>query len=107
HDAESEEGNRHRRPVLGLELFEALDRAIETMGQDEAAEIRHLDRVAIGLVGRVGNGEQRERKGRLGLPARLDGGNFRRLMSGGGESVWVAEEYLQRNQDGEKPERHR
>src|SRR5262249_56233459 len=84
-----------------------LDRAIETMGQDEAAEIRHLDRVAIGLVGRVGNGEQRERKRRLGLPARLDGGNLRRLMRGGVESVLVAPEYLPRNPDGETPNRHR
>ena len=71
------------------------------MGQDEATEIGHLDREAISLVGRVGNGEQRERKGRLGLPARLDGGNLRRLMRGGIESVLVAEEYLQGNQEGE------
>src|SRR5262249_16217647 len=94
HDAESEEGNRHRRPIPGLELFEALDLAMETMGQDEAAEIGYLDRVAIGLVGRVGNGEQSERKGRLSIPARLDGGNFRRLIHGGVESVLVAQEYL-------------
>src|SRR5262249_57381348 len=107
HDAESEEGYSHRRPVLGLELPEALDLAIETMGQDEAAEIGHLDREAIGLVGRVGNGEQRERKGRLGIPPRLDGGGLRRLMRGGVESVLVAQEYLQRNQEGEQPERHR
>ncbi len=71
------------------------------MGQDEAAEIGHLDRVAIGLVGRVGNGEQGERKGWLGLPARLDGGKLRRLMSGCVEAVLVAQEYLQGNQEGQ------
>src|SRR5262249_21017361 len=107
HDAESEEGYRHRRPVLGLELFEALDLAVETMGQDEAAEIGHLDREAIGLVGRVWNGEQRERKGRLGIPARFDGGNLRRLIGGGVEPVLAAKEYLQRNKEREYPERHR
>src|SRR5262249_60905173 len=92
HDAESEERNRHRWPVLGLELLQALDLAIETMGQDEAPEMRHLDRVAIGLVGRVRNGEQRERKGRLGIPARRNGGKLRRLVRGGVESAPVAQE---------------
>jgi hypothetical protein len=50
------------------------------VSQDEAAQIGYLDRVAIGLVGWVGNGEQGERKGVLGIPARLDGGELDRLV---------------------------
>jgi hypothetical protein len=64
HDAEGEERDRNRRPVLGFELLQALDLSTEAVGQDEAAEIRYFDRISIGLVGRVGNGEQASGKDR-------------------------------------------
>ena len=58
HDAKAKKGNGDGRTVLRLEILQAFDLAVQTMGQDEAAEKRHIDGEAIGFVGGVWNGKQ-------------------------------------------------
>ncbi len=107
HDAEGEERDRHRRPLVGRALLQPAHRAIPAVGQDQAAQTRHLDDGAVGLVRLVGQGEQDQRQAGRGLPVRLDRGELGRLVFERVEPVQVAEEQLQRHEEGQQPERHR
>ena len=58
HDAEAEEWDQHRRPVLGRESLEPDLARGPVAGGNEAAELRDLDRKQITLARLVGNGDQ-------------------------------------------------
>ena len=98
HDAEGEEGERHRRPLVGGKILQALDRAVEAVRQDQAAEIGDLDGEAVGSACVVGNGEEDERDCAAGLPMRLDRRELGRLVLERVQPMLVADEDLQRHQ---------
>ena len=106
HDAEGKEWDGNWRPVLAREFLEARHHAIDVVGEDETAQQRHLDGIAVCLGLLVGNGEQDERRARLPVPVRLNGGQLGGLMMQRVETLQVTQEYLQRHQHGQKPQRH-
>ena len=66
----------------------------ERVGQDEAAEIRHLERPSRDLGLLIGPADDDERRSRLRLPMALHGGELGRLMVKGVETVQVADDDL-------------
>ncbi len=80
HDAEGEERQDHRRPVLARELVQAPHGAVPAMRQDEAAQQRDRDVEPVGRAGLVGDREQVQWRRRLGVEIALDGGKLGRLI---------------------------
>ena len=97
HDPEREEHDRHRGPLINGELLQTTHRPVERMGQDEAAEIRHVDRVPVPLGGLIGNRKQGQRHAGSGLPPRFDRRDLGRLVLARIETVLVPNDHLQRH----------
>ena len=76
------------------------------MRQDQAAEIRDVDRVAIALLRLIGNRKQGQRCGTDTVPAGFDRGDLGGLILKAVEPVAVAEEDLQRDRNRQQPQRH-
>ena len=64
-------------------VLQSRHHAIDVMGEDQAAQQRHFDGVVIGFGLLVGNGEQGQRRARLAVPMRFDGGQFGGLVFAG------------------------
>ena len=79
------------------------------MGQDQAAQVWHLDLVVRGLGFHVGNAEQNQRRRftRLVFPVTFDRGDFHRLILKGIQAVGVTNKGLHRRNHQGHPHRHR
>jgi len=109
HDAESPEHDRRVRPILRSEILQSRNLAVPTVGQNQAAEMWHFDRIARRLGGHVGPAEQDQRHtfAGLALPMPFDRGDLRRLMLARHEPVRIANSDLYRCNDEDKPHGHR
>ena len=107
HDAEAPEDQRRVRPVFPRPFLEALDRSVEFVGQDQAAEPGDLDGVIRRRGPHVGPAEQNQRRARAGLEVAFQRGDLGGLVVQRIEAVRVAGENLDRRDDGRHRHRHR
>ncbi len=109
HDPEGPEHDRGIRPILRREILQPAYLPVPAVGQDHAAKMRDLDRIAGRLGRHVGPAEEDERYALVGLvlPMALDGGDLRRLILEVHEAMSVADRYLQRRNHENQPHRHR
>jgi hypothetical protein len=108
HDPEAPEHDQRIGPVVLREIFQPLDLAIPGVRQDQAAQVRDLDRIAGDFRVHVRKADQVERGATfLGLPQAFDRGNLRRLVLAGIQAVLVAHQRLHRREHEQQPERHR
>ncbi len=82
---------------------------IQTVGQDQAAEGRNFQPVAGALLLHIRPAKQQQRSGFTGrvFPVPLDGGNLRRLMLKGVQTMHIAHHGLDRGHHQRHPQRHR
>ena len=107
HDPEAPEHDRRVRPVLRRPRLQAAHLAVQTMGEDQAAELRDRERV-VGPLGRhVRHAEQDQGRAALRLEMALHRRDLGRLMLEGVEAVQVARDDLDRRHQGRHPQRHR
>ena len=103
HDPKGEKDRRDRRMAV-LELVQALDLAVDAVGEDEACQARDRNLVSIRPRRLVGPGKQQQRRAARGLPDAFHRGDLLGLVLERIEAVQVAEEDLQRRCDGRKHE---
>ena len=80
-----------------FKFVDALDFAVQLVGQDQAGHFWDLHREVGGACFLVGNTKKRQWSTALGLPNALHGSNFGRLVLQGVKAVHVAHQELQRN----------
>ena len=100
HDAECEERRRDRWPVARRHALEAGKQTIPAMGEEKRGAVRDRHRKAVRFGLLVGPGEQHEIAWLVAVPVRLDRRDLHRLMRKRIEAVLVADEELQRRDDG-------
>ena len=76
------------------------------MGEQQRGAMRDRHRKAVGLRRLVGPGKQHELARLAAVPVRLDGRDLQRLVRKRIEAVLVADEELQRRDDGGEADRH-
>ncbi|KWV89095.1 hypothetical protein PFLmoz3_01994 [Pseudomonas fluorescens] len=109
HDPERPEHNGGVGTVLRRELLERRHLLVQGVSQDQAAQVRNLDRV-FGFLGfHVRPTEQNQRRGLVAdiFPVAFNRGDLGRLMLEGIEAVEVADHRLDGRNDQGHPHRHR
>jgi hypothetical protein len=102
HDAERVEHRRHRRQVLRRRCVQCVDLPVPGVGQDQAAQARDRDLLAVAGGGLVGHRPQHQRHAlalRQPFPVALHRGHLQRLMLGRVQPMQVACQDLQRHHD--------
>src|SRR5258707_548308 len=81
---------KRRRALIWWEVLQSLDRGIEIMREDQAAELGDLERESGLFSFVIGDADQDQRRGRRRVVASLDGGDLLRLVFEGVEAMLVA-----------------